>query len=380
MDSIVFIIWMAAVVLAILAFLALYAGVTSVVERKIAGRIQSRFGPNHVFLHGYAQFVADILKSLQKEDIIPLKADAILFRLAPYIVFVGMFLAWVVLPFGAGVSAADLNIGILYLFAVSAYITIGVLMAGWASNNKWSLIGGMRAAAQIVSYEIPSGLSALTVILLSGTLSMQEIVAGQGAYPWEWNITQNPFMPIAFVILFIALLAEGNRTPFDLPESESELVGGYTTEYSGVRFIVFFLAEWANLYVISAVISALFLGGWNSPFIVSIDLMGQNVELTGMLLFFLKVVALTFVIILIRWTLPRLRIDQLMSVCWKYLIPVAFVNIAGVLAWMTLFQEPNPYVTGAMSALVFAPMVLFVYRVVMNLVRMRAGRELIFNR
>jgi NADH-quinone oxidoreductase subunit H len=371
---------MAAVVLAILAFLALYAGVTSVVERKIAGRIQSRFGPNHVFLHGYAQFVADILKSLQKEDIIPLKADAILFRLAPYIVFVGMFLAWVVLPFGAGVSAADLNIGILYLFAVSAYITIGVLMAGWASNNKWSLIGGMRAAAQIVSYEIPSGLSALTVILLSGTLSMQEIVAGQGAYPWEWNITQNPFMPIAFVILFIALLAEGNRTPFDLPESESELVGGYTTEYSGVRFIVFFLAEWANLYVISAVISALFLGGWNSPFIVSIDLMGQNVELTGMLLFFLKVVALTFVIILIRWTLPRLRIDQLMSVCWKYLIPVAFVNIAGVLAWMTLFQEPNPYVTGAMSALVFAPMVLFVYRVVMNLVRMRAGRELIFNR
>lgn len=357
----------------VLGFLSLYAGVTSVVERKIAGRMQSRIGPNKVWYRGLFQFLADGVKNIQKEDIIPDKADKPLFRMAPYIVFAGMFASWVALPFGKGLIAADLNIGILFIFAVTSLNVIGVLMAGWASNNKWSLIGGIRSAAQIVSYEIPSGLSALTVILLSGSLSMQGIIAAQGAMPHEWNIAHNPFTAISFFIMIISLLAEGNRTPFDIPEAESELVSGYNTEYSGMRFLFFFFAEWANIWIMSAILTTLFLGGWQSPLLIEVSVLGRGLELSGILFFAGKCLILTFVIIWVRWTLPRLRVDQLMSLCWKYLTPIAFVNILGVLIWMVVFPEGNKMTSMLLVAVYLLIFLYFVYRVIfINLIQMKA--------
>ena len=354
-------------------FISLFSGITSVVERKIAARVQSRFGPNYVFLRGWLQFVADGIKSLQKEDIIPDQADKILFRLAPYVVFTAMFLAFVSIPFGANLIAADLNIGILYIMAVSSLNAIGLIMAGWGSNNKWSMLGGFRSAAQIVSYEIPSALAAVTVILLSGSLSMQDIIANQGAWPWQWHITSNPFVTVAFFIMFISLLAEGNRTPFDLPESESELVSGYNTEYSGIRFLIFFFAEWANLYVIAALLSAMFLGGWNSPFHAGFYFGTIFIEVSGAILLFMKSLFITFIIILIRWTLPRLRIDQLMSLSWKYLTPISFVSITGVLFWMLFFPDGFPPVSYFITSLFLLIMILFFYRVIaVNLIGMKA--------
>jgi NADH-quinone oxidoreductase subunit H len=365
------------VCLLVLAFLSIYAGVTSVVERKVAGRIQTRFGPNKVFFRGLFQFLADGIKNIQKEDIIPDNTDKPLFRIAPYIVFMGMFLSWVALPFGKNLIAADLNIGILYIFAVTSLNVIGLLMAGWASNNKWSLIGGIRSAAQIVSYEIPSGLAALTIILLTGSLSMQSIIENQGAMPWQWNIAHNPFTTIAFFIMVTSLLAEGNRTPFDIPEAESELVSGYNTEYSGMRFLFFFFAEWANIWIMSAILTTLFLGGWQSPFYMEAVLLGQRLEVSGILLFALKALVLTFVVIWIRWTLPRLRVDQMMTLCWKYLIPMGFVNILGVLIWMVVFPKGNVTVPIIINLFFLAVLVIFFYRVIyINLIKMKAKLDL----
>src|SRR6185369_3562781 len=193
------------------------------------------------------------------------EADARLFKLAPYIVTMGFVSAFVCIPFGSALIAADLNVGILYITAVTSLVVVGILMAGWSSNNKWSLIGGIRSAAQIVSYEIPAALSIFTIVLITGTLSMQSIVQAQGWAPWSWFLFYSPFTFAAFWILFTALLAEGNRTPFDLPEAESELVAGFVTEYSGARYLFFFLVEWGNLYVISAILVTLFLGGWQVP-------------------------------------------------------------------------------------------------------------------
>jgi len=355
-------------------FISLFAGFTSVAERKIAGRIQSRIGPNYVFFRGLFQFVADGIKTLQKEDIIPDRADGALFRLAPYVVFTAVFLSFASIPFGMHIIAADLNTGILYIMAVSSLNVIGILMAGWGSNNKWSMLGGFRSAAQIVSYEIPSALSALTVIVMAGSLSMQSIIAGQGSWPWEWYIASNPFLTISFFIMFISLLAEGNRTPFDLPESESELVSGYNTEYSGIRFLIFFFAEWANLYVISVILSSLFLGGWNSPFHFGFHAGSVFIEITGIFLLFLKALFLTFIIIMLRWTLPRMRIDQLMSLSWKYLTPISFVSLTGVMIWMFLFPEGLPAVSYAIASLFALLAVLFLYRVVFtNLIFMKAN-------
>jgi NADH-quinone oxidoreductase subunit H len=210
-------------------------------------------------------------------------------------------------------------------------------MAGWASNNKWSLLGGMRSAAQIVSYEIPAGLSILNIIFVAGTLSMQGIIKAQGWAPWDWFLFHNPFTFMAFFLYFTAALAEGNRTPFDIPEAESELVAGYVTEYSGMRFLFFFFAEWGNLYVIGAVATTLFLGGWQVPPITS------NPVLLGILqftMFFLKAYMWVFVAMWIRATLPRVRVDQLMALCWKYMVPLSFVCLLGTIVWMLIFG-PN---------------------------------------
>lgn len=361
----------------IITFLSLFAGITSVVERKIAGRIQSRLGPNKVWYRGLFQFLADGIKILQKEDIIPDNADKLMFRLAPYVVFTAMFMSWVALPFGRDLIAADVNIGILYIFAATSLVVVGILLAGWSSNNKWSLIGGVRSAAQIVSYEIPSGLSALAIVLLAGSLSMQTIIQGQGAAPWEWYIAHNPFTFVAFFVFFISLLAEGNRVPFDLPEGESELVSGYNTEYSGMRFLLFFFAEWANIWVISAIITTLFLGGWQTPWMVEVIILGQSVEIIGVLLFAIKSLILSFLVIQLRWTLPRLRVDQLMGMCWKYLVPISFVNILGVLIWMVIFPQGNEIVSYVMAGILGVIILYFFYRViVINLIKMNADIDL----
>ena len=352
--------------LILMGFVSLFAGVASFVERRVAARMQSRIGPNRVGPQGIFQFVADGLKSLTKEDLVPEDADRLLFRIAPYIVFAGMFAAWVVVPFGDTWIAGDLNIGVFYFLSVTALVAIGLVMAGWSSNNKWSLLGGMRSAAQVVSYEIPIGLALMTVVMLSGSLSTQSIIAAQGPWPWQWNACQTPFTFIAFFIYFIAALAEGNRTPFDLPEAESELVSGYNTEYSGMRFVFFFFAEWANLYLIGAMATIAFFGGWQLPgFIIAMT--GDsgffyNLACFGM--FLGKSLAWVFVVIWLRWTLPRLRIDQLMSLCWKYLVPISFVCILGVALWMFL-----PPVASTISGIVLS--ILWFWLVASMLLRAR---------
>src|SRR5262249_31420468 len=245
---------------------------------------------------------------------------------------------------------------------------VGVLMAGWASNNKWSLIGGIRSAAQIVSYEIPAGLSLMPIVLLTGTLSLQGVIAQQGWAPPDWFIFNNPFNFVAFFIFFTSALAEGNRTPFDLPEAETELVAGYVTEYSGVRYLIFFMAEWGNLYVIGAVASTLFLGGWQIPPVT------DNVVLRAILefvTFFLKSYFWVLVAMWIRATLPRVRVDQLMTICWKYLVPVSFVNLLGVAAWIVIWPSGNRPARYLMSLLGAGIVVLFFRRVVFHWRRAR---------
>ncbi len=256
---------MAIFALLLFTYAAVVAGVLSYVERRIAGRMQSRIGPNRVGPQGVLQWVADGLKCLLKEDLIPAAADSPLFKVAPYLVFLGMFGTFVVLPFSSRLVAADLNVGVFYLMAITAFVAVGIIVAGWSSNNKWALLGGMRSAAQIISYEIPGGLALLAVVLTAGTMSTQGIVRDQGWAPWQWNLFRQPFLFASFFVYYVAALAEINRTPFDLPEGESELVAGYNVEYSGFRFALFFLAEWADLYVISAISTVVFLGGWQVP-------------------------------------------------------------------------------------------------------------------
>jgi len=219
---------------------------------------------------------------------------------------------------------------------------VGIIMSGWASNSKWSLLGGMRSAAQIVSYEIPHGLSVMVCVLLAGSLSTQEIIRSQGGYPWDWYIFHSPFTFVAAIIFFVAALAEGSRTPFDLPEAESELVSGYNTEYSGMRFTFFFLTEFANVWILAALVTVCFLGGWQIPgcsleFVDSATgLDWWLVQALGFGIFFVKTICLVFVVIQLRWTLPRVRVDQMMNICWKYLVPTSFVCIIGVLIWMVI--------------------------------------------
>lgn len=310
-----------------------YALLAVWLERKVAAHMQDRLGPMRVGgWHGWAQTIADILKLLQKEDIVPQAADKKLHFLAPFVVFIGSYAAYAAIPFSVAFVPSDINIAIFYIIAVSSIVVVGLLMAGWASNNKWSLFGAMRSAAQIVSYEIPTAVSLLAVIMLAGTLSLQEINAQQTGWFWNWFVFQKfPFVFIAFLIFFVSSLAETNRTPFDIPEAESELVAGYHTEYSGMKFAFFFLAEYANMFAVSAIASTVFLGGWNSPFG---DFMSG--PLWGVFWFLSKGMFFIFVHIWLRWTLPRLRVDQLMYVSWKVLTPWAFVSMIGVGLWMLL--------------------------------------------
>jgi NADH-quinone oxidoreductase subunit H len=366
----------------VFVFILPIAGVTTWVERRVAGRMQSRIGPNRTGPAGFLQWLADGIKSLLKEDIVPLNADAPLFKLAPYVVMAGFVAAFVAIPFGGPLIIADLNVGILYVTAVTSLVVVGILMAGWSSNNKWSLLGGIRSAAQIVSYEIPAGLSIFPIVMLSGALSMQSIVRAQGWAPWTWFIFHDPFVFLAFFIFFVAALAEGNRTPFDLPEAESELVMGFATEYSGMRNLLFFMAEWGNLYVIGAIVTTLFLGGWQIPW----ALPEHPVLRTALQFatFFLKSYFWVFVAIWLRWTLPRIRVDQMMVMCWKYLVPLAFVNLLGTAVWLVyfprLFPNGEPLVRAAFCLLALALLLGFAWRVAYHVRRAGLRRdELSFN-
>lgn len=310
----------------IIAGFALFA---AYVERKISGHIQDRLGPMETGWHGVLQTFADSLKLFLKEDIIPAAVDRKLFVLAPVIVFMSVLAVFVVFPFSEGLVVIELNIGILYVVAISTIIVPGIFMAGWASNNKWSLLGAMRSAAQVISYEIPFCLSIVCAVMVAGELGMQEIVKAQAGGFWNWFIFNNPFTFVAFFIYFIASLALVNRMPFDIPKAESELVAGYMTEYTGMRWAFFRLAEYGNMLAVSIIAATLFLGGWQAPF-PGLEFIPGLVWFTG------KVLFLVFLQIWMRWTLPRLRVDQLMYVCWKVLTPFAFVCIFGIGLWQIL--------------------------------------------
>lgn len=303
-------------------------------ERKVAAHIQDRLGPMRVGgWHGWAQSIADGIKLLLKEDIVPAMADRPMFLLAPFIAFTVAFISFIVLPFSQYIIVADLNIGILFVYGLSTITVVAIIIAGWASNNKWSLLGAVRSAAQLVSYEIPVGLSLLAGIMMAGSMSTVEISLAQSGGVWNWFIWRcGPFSVIAAILLFVGALAETNRTPFDLAEAESELVSGYHTEYSGFRFSLFFLAEYTNMFIASALVVILFLGGFTGlvpiPFVPDV--------LAGPFWFLSKTLFLVFVMMWIRWTLPRLRVDQLMITCWKYLIPIALVNLGIIGLWTSI--------------------------------------------
>jgi NADH:ubiquinone oxidoreductase subunit H len=418
---------MLACALVVLNFFGLMSGLYTYLERKVAGWTNSRRGPNRVGPYGLLQFMADGVKLVLKEDIIPAAADRNIFKFAPYLLLLGTALSFVVIPFGPKWIISDLNIGILYLLATGSFTVVGLILAGWASNNKWALLGGMRSAAQIVSYEIPNALAILVVVLAAGTMSMQGIIRAQAGGVHHWFIFSSPFSFLAFFIYFISAIAEINRVPFDIPEAESELVAGYNIEYSAMRFGAFFAAEFGNIYVVSAVAVTSFLGGWQLPLLEDVNDLGplghglgsflsrsdvlmllllaallttflawkalrafvwdvrrkraffgsrfvryhSELLVLGLLfaggalsfaihlplrpylhsiyrlifqylvpflVFFGKAMLLSFVILWWRWTLPRLRVDQLMGVCWKYLIPMGFFCLIGQGFWMWLFS------------------------------------------
>ncbi|AMR33900.1 NADH-quinone oxidoreductase subunit H [Mucilaginibacter sp. PAMC 26640] len=335
------------------AFVGLFTMIGVYAERKVSAFIQNRLGPTETGKYGSLQVLADMLKMVQKELIIPAAADKILFLMAPAIIFIAVYLGFAALPWAPGLLPAKINIGLYYIFAIISIETLGILMAGWGSNNKYAILGAMRSAAQIISYEIPAGFALIAVVMVAQTLNLQDIAMQQGILAaekikflgyWDvtnvggilsWNIFRAPHLIIAFVIYFIASLAESNRAPFDIPEGESELVAGFHTEFTGLQFALVFLAEYSMMYLVSMVGVILFLGAWNTPLpnIGSVTLATWTTGTAwGIIWILLKTIGLVGVQMWIRWTLPRLRVDQLMNLCWKVLTPIAFacMLISGV--------------------------------------------------
>ncbi|CAN7162335.1 NADH-quinone oxidoreductase subunit NuoH [Paenibacillus sp. 2RAB27] len=296
-------------------------------ERKVIGWMQLRIGPNRTGPFGLLQSVADVFKLLIKEDTIPKKAERELFILAPIITFIPSFTIIATIPFSDRMFGANLNVGLLYYVALTGISTIGIILGGWASNNKYALLGGMRSAAQMISYEVPLVISVVGVIMMTGSLNLHTIVDHQTGGFWHWN-----FIPqiLGFIIFVIAGVSELNRTPFDLPEAESELVAGYHVEYSGFRFAFFMLSEYVYVFVIASLVSLIFLGGWHAPF-------GFLDFIPGVIWFLLKFSSVVFFLFWLRATLPRVRIDQLMGFGWKVLLPLALVNMLVTAIIMTIF-------------------------------------------
>ncbi len=295
-------------------------------ERKVSAYMQIRLGPNRVGFKGTAQTLADTVKLVMKEGLTPDGADKFLFNLAPFVVMIAAMLIMAPIAFAKGFQMWDINIGVLYVSAVSSISVIGILMAGWASNNKYSLLGAMRSGAQIVSYELSAGLSIISIIILSGSLQISDIIASQ-QNGW-WIFKGHIPAIISFVIFIVAATAETNRAPFDLAEAESELTAGFHTEYSGMKFALFFLAEYVNIFIVCAVGATLFLGGW-MPFHIGNWTSFNHIMdyIPSSLWFFGKIFALIFLIMWFRWTFPRLRVDQLLNLEWKYLLPIGMFNL-----------------------------------------------------
>lgn len=335
-----------AIGIGLFAFSALFALFGVYAERKVAAFIQDRLGPTETGKFGMLQTLADGLKLIQKELIIPAAADKILFMMAPAIIFIAVYMGFAAMPWAPGVVPTSLNLGLYYIFAIVAIETLGILMAGWGSNNKYSILGAMRSVAQIISYEIPAGFALISVVMIAQSLNMQTIAMQQGVLSTEgvkflgfwdvsqiggifaWNIFRAPHLIIAFVIYFIASLAESNRAPFDIPEAESELVAGFHTEYTGWRFAFVFFAEYSMMFLVSMISVVLFLGAWNTPLpnIGSVQLATWTTGIAwGIIWVLLKSLLLVGAQMWIRWTLPRLRVDQLMNLCWKVLTPLAFL-------------------------------------------------------
>lgn len=292
-------------------------------ERKVAGHIQRRPGPFEVGPHGLLQPIVDAVKLVGKQLVSPEKGvGRLLFWAAPLVAFLPVFVSFLPIPFGPVLTGMDLDLGLLLILAFAGLNVLALCLAGWASNNKYSLLGAARAVSQAVAYEIPLLIAVLSIVLMTGTLNLSEIVRQQGSWPWQWNVI---YQPLAFVIYFTCVVAETNRAPFDLPEAESELTAGFHTEYSGMGFGLFFLAEYANMIIVCSVAVALFLGGWRGPFS------------DGFWWFLAKVYALLLVIMWFRWTYPRVRFDQLLNVSWKWLIPLSIANLAGTALLVKLF-------------------------------------------
>jgi NADH-quinone oxidoreductase subunit H len=307
-------------ILATAAFVGLNAAYLVWVERKGAGRFQRRAGPTEVGPAGLLQPLADTIKLLSKQLIVPPGADRALFRLAPVIMMPPALMAFALLPFGEHLLAIDLNVGLIALFAFSSFNVIAVMLAGWSSRNKYGIISAARVVSQNVAYEIPMMLVIVTMVMLTGTLSLPEIVSAQAGAFWNWNLFQlhvNPLMPVTFVIFFICMLSETNRAPFDMAEAESELVAGAYTEYAGMGFGVFFMAEYANIVIGCALGVVLFLGGWQSPIGI----------FPGVFWFLLKLYLLIFVVIWVRWTFPRTQFYGLLNLSWKILIPISLFTL-----------------------------------------------------
>lgn len=332
------------VTIPVLIFVVLYALLAVWAERKVSAWIQDRRGPNRRGYAGIFQTVFDTIKLMEKEFINPEKADWLLFNVAPYIVFTASFVGYAVIPFSSIFIGANLNLGLFFFLAITSISVIGFVIAGWSSDNKYSLYGAMRSVSQIVSYEIPTAMSAIIIVILAGTLNMQDIVQAQSGGIFNWYIFGGPggvskiiiipFMIVSCLILFTSTLAECNRAPFDIVEADSELVAGVHVEYSGMKFAMFFFAEYAEMFAVSALVTTLFFGGWQSPFGNLIPFL--NNEWMQFFWSITKGLFFVFVQMWIRWTLPRLRVDQLMTVCWKYFIPIAFVNIFVIAIYVLL--------------------------------------------
>ncbi|MBN8585614.1 MAG: NADH-quinone oxidoreductase subunit NuoH [Ignavibacteria bacterium] len=300
-------------------------------ERRVSAFMQNRYGPNRVGYEGLLQSFADVIKLVFKEDIVPAKANKTIHTLAPMISIFVALTTIAVVPFGhqielfgrvISLQITDVNVGILYILALTSLGVYGITLSGWSSNNKYSLFGGIRSSAQMISYELSMGLSVVGIVLITGSLSLQDIVLHQ--YGWKWNII---LQPLGFIIFLVASFAETNRTPFDLPEAEPELVGGYHTEYSSMKFALFFLAEYANMIVASTVIATLYLGGWQFPYLQTFGLPPLVTAILQVLVFCGKVAFLVFFFIWVRWSLPRFRYDQLMNLGWKVMLPLSILNI-----------------------------------------------------